>query len=161
MSRANFHSNRLKSREPPGSVRRQQVNLGRPSFWSDDVPITGRRRLMLDEEMTFEFLRLRVTCLYLGGPHCVIPLEHVDAQRLRTIGPRVEGDSRFPQQVNAELLEVLARRTVKVEMFARSVGHMVTSGTGGSRSHGLGSDGAAGFGADARGRFVCRMDCQG
>jgi diaminopimelate epimerase len=74
---------------------------------------------------------LRVTCLSLGNPHAVHLSEHpVDGFPLAELGPRVERHPRFPNRVNFEVVNVLARDRLHMRVFERGEGETLSSGTG-------------------------------
>jgi diaminopimelate epimerase len=74
---------------------------------------------------------LPVTCLSLGNPHAVHLTDRpVGDFPLAELGPRVERHSRFPNRVNFEVVNVLARDRLRVRVFERGEGETLSSGTG-------------------------------
>ena len=51
---------------------RLKASMGKASFWSDEVPVTGPRREIINETMVFGRIPYPVTCLSVGNPHLVI-----------------------------------------------------------------------------------------
>jgi diaminopimelate epimerase len=95
------------------------------------VPEQVRRSVPLDVGGR----RLAVTCLSLGNPHAVHLLEApVAAFPLAELGPQVEHHPEFPNRVNFEVLNVLARDRLRVRVFERGEGETQSSGTGSTAS---------------------------
>jgi diaminopimelate epimerase len=98
--------------------------------------VAGRVALGVPElqgERTLELggTKLPVFCLSLGNPHAVHLTERpVDAFPLAELGPRVERHPLFPNRVNFEVVNVLARDRVRVRVFERGEGETLSSGTG-------------------------------
>jgi diaminopimelate epimerase len=78
---------------------------------------------------------LAVTCLSLGNPHAVHLVDVPVAQfPLSEVGPRVERHPEFPNRVNFEVVNVLARDRLRVRVFERGEGETQSSGTGSTAS---------------------------
>ena len=78
---------------------------------------------------------LPVVCLSLGNPHAVHLTDRpVDDFPLAELGPRVERHPRFPNRVNFEVVNVLARDRLRVRVFERGEGETLSSGTGSTAS---------------------------
>ncbi len=78
---------------------------------------------------------LSVTCLSLGNPHAVhLTDAPVGAFPLAEIGPAVERHPLFPNRVNFEVVNVLARDRLRVRVFERGEGETRSSGTGSTAS---------------------------
>lgn len=50
---------------------RLRVSMGKLSFWSDEIPVIGERREVINEDMVFGRTLYPVTCVSIGNPHCV------------------------------------------------------------------------------------------
>ena len=79
---------------------RLKASMGKATFWSDEVPVTGPRREIINETMVFGRIPYPVTCLSVGNPHCVI------------------------------LMEVLDRTHIQTEVYERGAGYTLASGSG-------------------------------
>jgi diaminopimelate epimerase len=78
---------------------------------------------------------LSVTCLSLGNPHAVHLTDAPVADfPLAEIGPGVEHHPEFPNRVNFEVVNVLARDRLRVRVFERGEGETRSSGTGSTAS---------------------------
>jgi diaminopimelate epimerase len=108
-----------------------RVNMGKPSFVSDTIPVNG----ILDQEVVNEPLSFHdsfynTTCLTVGNPNCVIMMEEISSQKAVDLGPYVESASYFPNRTNMQLLKVLDRNNIQIEIYERGAGYTLASGTG-------------------------------
>jgi len=53
------------------------VDMGKVSFESTDIPITGTPREVINEEMEIAGQTLNFTAATIGNPHCVILSEEI------------------------------------------------------------------------------------
>ena len=49
-----------------------KVNIGKPSFISSDIPVSGEVREVIKENFVFHGKEYKATCLTVGNPHCII-----------------------------------------------------------------------------------------
>ena len=105
------------------------VDMGTVSFHSEEIPVTGEPREVIDEELTVNGITHRITCLTIGNPHCVIPCETVSEEYARRIGPLIENHSRFPRRINVQFLEVQDRKNIRIEIWERGAGYTLASGS--------------------------------
>ena len=110
-------------------VSSAKVDMGAPVFDAASIPVR------LSGEVTDVPVRLaggerRITCVSMGNPHCVIPVEDVDDIDIASIGPAIENDPMFPDRVNVEFAQVLDETTVKVRVWERGTGETYACGTG-------------------------------
>lgn len=115
---------------------RIKVSMGHLSFWSDEIPMTGPRREVLNETMTFGSIPYRVTCVSIGNPHCVIWLSDISKDLVCRIGRHSEAAECFPEKVNTELLRVVDRTNIEIEIYERGAGYTLASGTSGCAAAG-------------------------
>lgn len=106
-----------------------RVHMGRVSFWSDDIPVNGARREVIDEPMRFKNKTLRVSCLTTGIPHCVIPLGNISRDLVCGYGRQIEGAEQFPKRINVDLMRVFDRGNLAIESYERGVGYTLSSGS--------------------------------
>jgi diaminopimelate epimerase len=105
------------------------LGMGRLSFRSTDVPVSGPAREVVEETIDIAGTRQSVTAVSIGNPHCVIFVEEVSPALARTAGPAIETDAHFPQRVNVQFVQVLDRRTIQIEIWERGAGYTLASGT--------------------------------
>ena len=113
-----------------------KVSMGKLSFYSDEIPVTGPRREVLNETMMFGSIPYRVTCVSIGNPHCVIWLNDISKELACRIGKHSETADYFPEKINTELLKVLDRTNIEIEIYERGAGYTLASGTSGCAAAG-------------------------
>jgi diaminopimelate epimerase len=105
------------------------VEMGRASFHSAAIPVTGPPREVLRETLSAGGRTIEFSAVTIGNPHCVILSERARAEDAKLLGPLVESDPRFPNRTNVQLLEVLDRANLKIEIWERGAGYTLASGT--------------------------------
>lgn len=115
---------------------RIKASMGRLSFWSDEIPVSGPRREVVDESMIFGRIPYRVTCASIGNPHCVIFLNEISKELVCRIGKNSESSKYFPEKVNTQLLRVIDRNNIEIEIYERGAGYTLASGSSGCAAAG-------------------------
>jgi diaminopimelate epimerase len=106
--------------------------MGRVSFWSDDIPVAGPRREVLNETITVDSHTFMYCAATIGNPHCVLPLREIDAEMARRFGPLLETHPNFPNRTNVQFLKVRDRRNIQIEIWERGAGYTLASGSSSS-----------------------------
>ncbi|MBN1607517.1 MAG: diaminopimelate epimerase [Polyangiaceae bacterium] len=122
---------KVRSRVHPGG-RLVDVEMGRVSFDSTRIPVAGPPREVINE--TIEVLGRAYTfcAATIGNPHCVLPLPEVCSTLARSVGPVIEVEPRFPNRTNVQLLKVLGRSDIQIEIWERGAGYTLASGSSSS-----------------------------
>lgn len=108
-----------------------RVDMGRPRFRRSEIPMLGPS----GDRATRERIRVldrdfEMTCLSMGNPHCVIPVEDVGAIDVQRYGPVLERDRLFPNRTNVEFIQVLNDRELAMRVWERGTGITLACGTG-------------------------------
>jgi diaminopimelate epimerase len=121
-------------RVEPGRVR---VDMGLPVLEPAKIPTTlgSGDGPVLDVTLPLEGLEgvdgpLRVSCVSLGNPHCVIEVANPDAVPIDTLGPSIEQHDAFPNRVNVEFIAVESRRRIRQRTWERGTGETLACGSG-------------------------------
>ena len=112
--------------------KRVQVEMGRVSFWSRDIPVTGKPREVLQESITIGEETFRFSGATIGNPHCVIPVQDLSPELARKYGPLLEVHPLFPNRTNVQFLKVLDRNNIRIEIWERGAGYTLASGSSSS-----------------------------
>ncbi|RUR80922.1 diaminopimelate epimerase [Chlorogloeopsis fritschii PCC 9212] len=109
-----------------------QVEMGKVSFWSDEIPIVGDRREVIQEEIhcgdrTFSFCAATI-----GNPHCVISLPEITPAIAKKYGQLLEVHPFFPNRTNVQFMKVLNRNSIQIEIWERGAGYTLASGSSSS-----------------------------
>lgn len=107
--------------------RRMAISMGHLSFMSHDIPIAGRSREVIGEELEVGDVQWRITAVSVGNPHCVLFSD--DLAQIHNIGPRIESAPQFLQRTNVQLVRVLDEHTIQIAIWERGAGHTMASGT--------------------------------
>jgi len=109
-----------------------QVEMGRVSFWSDAIPVTGNRREVLGEMIQAGDKTFTYCAATIGNPHCVLPLPEINAELARKYGPLLEVHPNFPKRTNVQFMKVLDRKNIQIEIWERGAGYTLASGSSSS-----------------------------
>lgn len=115
-----------------GKAERITVDMGEPQIQPELVPTTLATEPVIDLPVMFDGRELRVTCVSMGNPHCVIFVPEATDELVLGLGPKIENDPRFPRRTNVEFVEVLSRGEVKQRTWERGSGETWACGTGAS-----------------------------
>ena len=108
------------------------VEMGQVSFLSNQIPVVGETREVIGESIEAAGETFTYNSATIGNPHCVIPLEEISEELVRKIGPDIENHSNFPQRINLQLLKVIDRNTIQIEIWERGAGYTLASGSSSS-----------------------------
>jgi len=109
-----------------------QVEMGKVSFWSPDIPIAGKPREVLQEPITIKERTFRFSGATIGNPHCVILVEDLSPELAKNYGPILEVHPLFPNRTNVQFLKVLDRNNIRIEIWERGAGYTLASGSSSS-----------------------------
>lgn len=109
--------------------RHVTVEMGKVSFLSTAIPVTGKKREVLREEMTIAGRPFAYCAATVGNPHCVILCEEPSAELACRYGPLIETDARFPNRTNVQFMQILDRGNIRIEIWERGAGYTLASGS--------------------------------
>jgi len=116
-----------------GRVTGATVNMGRPRLRRSEIPMAGPdSERVINEDLTVGDAVLRVTCVSMGNPHCIVPVESLGAYDWRELGPRIERHPAFPERTNVHFVETLSPSEVRMIPWERGSGATLGCGTGAS-----------------------------
>ena len=109
-----------------------RVNMGKASFLSREIPVTGEIREVINESFIFHDQEYKATCLTIGNPHCIIFADKsaVTKEAVTELGPYVENADEFPNRMNLQLCHLIDRGNLDIEIWERGSGYTRASGTG-------------------------------
>ena len=106
------------------------VEMGQVTFNSYDIPVTGPPREVIEESITVDGRKFRFSAANIGSPNCVVLCDKIDVDEVKTFGPLIETESRFPGQTNVQFMQVSDRENIRIEVWERGLGYMLATGTG-------------------------------
>lgn len=108
------------------------VEMGTVSFNSRDIPVEGPDREVIHEKLDIEGTGLAFCGATIGNPHCVIIEDHLDAERVKTLGPKIENHRLFPNRTNVQFAKVVSKSRIDIEIWERGAGYTLASGSSAS-----------------------------
>jgi diaminopimelate epimerase len=109
--------------------RTVRVEMGRVTFDSEAIPVSGPRREVLCETFEIDGEHLEYSAASIGNPHCVLFRDPLLVEDLLRLGPLIEREPRFPNRTNVQFARVLDRKTIQLEIWERGAGHTLASGS--------------------------------
>ena len=106
-----------------------RVDMGTVTFRSDEIPVSGEPREVVNETLNVGTDSFKMTCLSIGNPHCVIPVEEASEDLVKKMGALIEHHPLFPNRINMQLLEIVNRNHIKIEIWERGAGYTMASGS--------------------------------
>ncbi len=109
-----------------------RIEMGRVSFWSDEIPVTGPRREVLRETIEAGDKSFSYCAATIGNPHCVVPLPEISSEMALKYGPILEAHPGFPKRTNVQFMKILDRQNIRLEIWERGAGYTLASGSSSS-----------------------------
>ena len=113
-----------------GKVVSVTVDMGAAILAPEEIPALFTGETVVDHPLIVGENTHRVTCVSMGNPHCVLFGGDPYCLDLEKIGPSFEHHPAFPERVNTEFVEVLARNELKMRVWERGSGETWACGTG-------------------------------
>jgi diaminopimelate epimerase len=106
-----------------------RVDMGVPRFEAKEIPVQTQGRVIA-RPFTQDGFQMEMTCVSMGNPHCVIPVEAVEPFPVEAVGSQIENDPFFPNRTNVEFAEFVSRDRIKMRVWERGSGETWACGTG-------------------------------
>lgn len=114
-----------------GKVVLVKVDMGKPIFSPEQIPVVSQRETVVDEPIDIDGQEYRMTCVSMGNPHAVVFIDQdVSEFPLEEIGVKFENHKRFPKRVNTEFVNIIDRHTAQMRVWERGSGETLACGTG-------------------------------
>lgn len=112
-------------------VREITINMGKPILRRAEIPMMGKDDAeVIAEPFQINGEALELTSVSMGNPHAVFFVDSIEQAPLYELGPAIEKDSRFPNGVNVEFIEVLSPNEIHFRVWERGSGVTQACGTG-------------------------------
>ncbi len=112
--------------------RMVHVEMGKVSFDSEKIPVTGAKREVINEKISVGGREFTFCAATIGNPHCVLPLPEISARLAHEFGPLLEVHPNFPRKTNVQFLKILDRANIQIEIWERGAGYTLASGSSSS-----------------------------
>lgn len=108
------------------------ISMGHLDFSPEAVGCTYRpsdKSELVDIPLKFGDFTYRCTCVSIGNPHCVLPFRVVTKDIVCDIGRKIENSSYFENQINTQIVQIIDRHNIKIEIYERGAGYTLASGS--------------------------------
>ncbi len=109
-----------------------QVEMGRVSFLSSEIPVVGPVREVIREKIRLGEREFTFCAAGIGNPHCVILDEQLSPELAREYGPLLEKHPIFPHKINVQFLQIRDTHNIAIEIWERGAGYTLASGSSAS-----------------------------
>lgn len=106
-----------------------KVEMGRATFLSKEIPTLFSAKHSLSKKIKVNGVNYKVNCVSVGNPHCVIVMDEISPSKVKEIGPILESHPMFPHKINVQIMKVLDRKNIQIEIYERGVGYTLASGS--------------------------------
>lgn len=117
-----------------GVVQTVRVCMGAPDFHPQTIPVASSGSTFLRQPVEVCGKTWLVSAVNVGNPHCVTYVDDTDALDFPRIGPAFENHPVFPERVNAEFVQVIDHKTLRMRVWERGSGETLACGTGATAS---------------------------
>jgi diaminopimelate epimerase len=107
-----------------------KVEMGKPKLLRHDIPMIGENTKVINEPVQLNDSVLKVTCVSMGNPHCIIFVDNVDSVDLNVTGKEIENHKLFPERINAHFVQIVSTNEIKMRTWERGSGETLACGTG-------------------------------
>lgn len=115
-----------------GKVDRIQVDMNEPVLEADKIPTTLAGNPVINVPLDIGGRVIRVTCLSMGNPHCVVFVDEITDDLVWKVGPAIENHKHFPQRTNVEFAKIYSRQEMYQRTWERGSGETLACGSGAS-----------------------------
>jgi len=109
-----------------------KVDMGIPKLRRREIPMEGEDTpTVVDETLKINPEQiLKITCVSMGNPHCIMFVDDVQSIPVDEIGPKIENHPLFPEKTNVEFIQILNKQEINFRVWERGVGETLACGTG-------------------------------
>ena len=112
-----------------GTVREVTVDMGKPSFTPQDVPLSTASEVV-NMPIATSMGEMHITALSMGNPHGVVFIDSVANLAIEGIGVEIQNNPLFPAKANIEFVEVINPEELRMRVYERGSGETQACGTG-------------------------------
>ena len=117
--------------EKHGAEAMVKVDMCEPILEGEKIPVAGYgMNRIVAEPITVKDKEFKMTCVSMGNPHCVIFVDDAENFPIHEYGPLVERHEKFPKRVNAEFIQVIDRKHLRMRVWERGAAVTLACGTG-------------------------------
>src|SRR5262249_7635766 len=102
-----------------GKVRGARVDMGEPIFVGKDIPTLLPGDPPRDFPFEVDGQPLKLACVSMGNPHCVVFVDEITDALVLGLGPKVEVHKAFPRRTDVEVVKVNAPADFPTRVWER------------------------------------------
>ena len=125
-----------------GTMHMATVDMGEPRLLPDQIPTKmgceAPEDPVVNCPLETELGTIKVTCVSMGNPHCVVFVDDVESAPVHTLGPVIETHPDFPNKTNVEFAQVGADDDDPAACLGAGSGRDARVRDGRMRGHGRG-----------------------
>jgi len=106
-----------------------KVDMGTPTFISNEIPVNGPVREVVNELINVNGRDFHITCVSVGNPHCVIPVPDLSSDLAKQYGAAFENHPMFPNRINVQFLKAIDNNNIQIEIWERGSSYTLASGS--------------------------------
>ena len=103
------------------------VNMGKPSFKGEDIPLKSKDSL-INEELEINNKKFKLTSLLMGVPHTII-INNKNEYSIED-GETIEKYDIFIEKTNVNFVKIINNESIEVKTWERGAGATLACGTG-------------------------------
>ena len=105
------------------------VDMGKPILDGPRIPVKMDGQI-ISKPLSVDGHTWKMTCVSMGNPHCVIPVDGLDDFPVERVGRQIETDPLFPNRTNVEFIEIVNKGEIGMRVWERGAGETLSCGTG-------------------------------
>jgi diaminopimelate epimerase len=118
--------------ERNGKALTIRVDMGKAIFESAKIPVNFSKKECLNETLQVGEKKIKINCVSVGNPHCVVLTGMLDEDEVRAYGPMIENHTMFPNRINVQYAKVISPNEVEILIWERGAGWTLASGSSSS-----------------------------
>ncbi len=105
------------------------IDIGKANFKSKEIPVNCPLDECMDYHLQVADYDLKINCVSVGNPHCVILVDQLDETWVKTIGPHIENHPLFPNRINVQFVKRISTNEIEMLIWERGAGYTLASGS--------------------------------
>ena len=108
-----------------------KVDMGSPVLEPSKIPAAVKNAdKIIAYPLETDRGNINITAVSMGNPHCIVFTDKNTEELAKTLGPKLEIHPIFPEKTNVEIVKVISRNKIKVNVWERGCGITLACGTG-------------------------------
>ncbi|WP_321370775.1 diaminopimelate epimerase [uncultured Draconibacterium sp.] len=106
-----------------------KVDMGKAIFEAQKIPVNLEKEECIDEALPLHDKTFQINCVSVGNPHCVVLVDELYEEEIKTYGSDIENHPMFPNRINVQFAKVISRNEVEIMIWERGAGWTLASGS--------------------------------